>query len=93
MADLTTLQYAQLLDGDDAALFPAAYSAVSSDPTVASIGTGPGGSIAVVAQSEGTVTITATRNGDGATATVDVTVEAAELGDFAVHLGTPAPKG
>ncbi len=91
MATLTTLQYAVVQDGNGVDL-GGGYGVTSSDPLIASIGSGPGGTIAVVGQSVGTATITATRNMDGATATLDVTVTADAEG-FSIQLGTPAPKG
>ncbi len=91
MAQLTTLEYAPVLDGNGVNLFPGTYSAVSSDPAVASIGQsglGGGATIVVNGLSAGTATITATRNVDGATASLDVTVTAAN--GFTIQLGTPA---
>ncbi len=88
---LTTLEYAVVQDGNGVNLAAGAYSVVSSDPSVASIGVGPNSSPAVLGQTAGTATITATRNTDGATATLTATVTAA--GGFTIQLGTPAPRG
>ena len=91
MADLDTTQRAHILLEDDShALWPA-YSGVTSDATVATVGDGDAFRLAVIAQGPGTCTITVTRASDGATATLDVTVEAAS-GVFAIHLGPPYPK-
>ena len=90
---LTTLQWAPVYDGNGAGLFPSGYSAMSSDPAVASIGVGTGGIIAVVGQAEGTATITVTRNVDGATASLEATVTLPEtpepLPGFTIQLGPP----
>jgi uncharacterized protein YjdB len=90
MNTIDTTQYAPLQDGGGANLNPSSYSATSSDPAVASIGSAPG-AIAVVGQSAGTATITAVRNADGATATLEVTVTTAS--GFTIQLGAPQPKG
>ncbi len=89
MADLTTAQYAYLLDATESTLAQTAFAAVSSDPAIASIGTGNDSTHVVLGQGAGTATITVTRNSDGAVATLDVIVESAVAGSFAVHLGTP----
>jgi len=87
---IDTTQYAPIEDGNGVALPPGSFSATSSDPAVASIGSAPG-AIAVVGQAAGTATITATRNADGATATLTVTVTGADA--FTIQLGAPQPKG
>lgn len=89
MADLTTQEYAYILDASDAPLPTANYAAVSSDPTIAAIVLGNNSTHCVDGRAAGTATITVTRNSDGATATLDVTVEAATPGTFSVHLGPP----
>lgn len=91
--ELTTLEYAAVLDSNDSALSPAAYSASSSDPAVAAvstIGLGGGAYIVVNGIGVGTATITVTRNVDGATASLDATVTGGD--GFTIHLGTPAPR-
>jgi len=72
-------------------LFPA-YSGVSSDPTIVTVG--DGGSYRLAAISVGTApvdrvaTVTITRASDGALFSFDVTVTAQETGDaFTVFLG------
>jgi len=92
MADLTTAQYAYLLDDSEGTLSQTAFAAVSSDPTIAAIATGNASTHVVSGIGAGTATITVTRNSDGATATLDVTVAAATAGTFTVHLGTPISK-
>lgn len=91
MNTIDTTQYALILDGNGNALSPSQFSATSSDPTIASIGTGANGGLAVVGQTAGTATITAHRNADGATATLTATVTTAA--GFTIQLGAPAPKG
>jgi uncharacterized protein YjdB len=83
---LSTIQQAKLLDGNNAQLLPAAYSAYSSDHAVATIAIVVG-ALTVVAQGAGSATITATRVADGATATLVVDVAAAA--GFTIQLGAP----
>ena len=92
MADLTTAQYAYLLNEAEQPLAAASFAATSSDVAVATIGLGNDSNLVVVGQTAGTATIDVTRNSDGATASLVVTVEAAAPGTFAVHLGTPVAK-
>lgn len=92
MADLTSAQWAPVLDQTDTALAPGNATLVSSDPTVASIGVGTDGIHAVIGHATGTATLTATRLSDGAVATLDVSVEGVS-NEFTIHLGTPRPLG
>jgi uncharacterized protein YjdB len=92
MADLTTAQYAYILNASDQPLPQTAFAAVSSDPTVASIGTGNDSTHVVIGQSAGTATITVTRNSDSAIATLEVSVEAVAPGTFEIHLGAPVAR-
>lgn len=92
MADLTTAQYAYILNASDQPLPTSQFAAVSSDPTIAAIGLGNDSTHVVDGRGAGTATITVTRNSDGAVATLDVTVEQAAPGTFAVHLGPPVAK-
>lgn len=92
MADLTTAQWAPLQDGNGANLFPANYATVSSDASVASVGLGTDGVIAIIGQGAGTAAITCTRNSDSAVATLDVTVEAVAPNEFTIQLGAPVAR-
>ena len=92
MADLTTAQYAYILDGNDQPLAQGGYAAVSSDPTGAALATGNAGTHVVDGRGAGSATITVTRNSDGAVATLDVTVETVAPASFAIHLGDPVAK-
>lgn len=90
MATLTTQEKALiLLDDDSPCLYPA-FTGVSSDTSVCTVGDGGEFRLACIAQGIGTATITMTRASDGATADLEVTVTA-DAG-FAIHLGTPEPK-
>ena len=92
MADLTTAQYAYILNASDQPLPTNAFAATSSDTSVAVIGLGNDSTHVVDGRGAGICTITVTRNSDGAVATLDVTVEQAAPGTFAIHLGVPVAK-
>lgn len=98
MADtFNTSQYVEVKNQDGILIPPGPYTAESDAPTVASIGVGINGAIAVVGQSAGTATITVTRVADGAEANRTVTVTALEgppeLPPFAISFGDPLPRG
>ena len=87
--ELTTLQYAGIVDGNGATL-GAGFAVTSSDLTVATIGSRVGFPT-VESVSAGTATITAVRNADGATASFELTVTA-DGDTFTIALGNPALK-
>lgn len=90
MADLTPIQRAHILLEDDAFCLWPAYTGVSSDDSVVTVGDGGEYRLAAIAHSEGTATITITRAADGATADLEVTVGNDDpAGPFTIHLGTP----
>jgi hypothetical protein len=91
---LTTAQQAGIVTDADPSTGISfdSYSAVSADPTIASIGVGSSNTIMVVGQSAGEVDVTVTRLSDSETAPLHVTVVSVGGGAFAVHLGGAVAK-
>lgn len=93
---LTTAQYAGVVDATNPTIGLAfgAYDATSSDNAVATISTGGGNTIAVVAQGAGSVDVTITRLSDNAQSVIAVTVTevVSNPGTFEAHLGDAQAK-